>query len=101
MTKVKMTTTTTLVMEALQRADDFLTVHQLCQVTGRSNNRVTAALHSLKGYQAIEAMDVGGRLYWYATPKADTRVRTVEEKVEEVKPRKSRRARKPHQDLLS
>lgn len=102
MKRIKMTTTTTLVIEALNRADDFQTVSQLMLATGRTNNRVTAALHHLRKHHAVETMQVEGSLYWYPTPRADTRSRVVEEKAEEDKPRKTRARRlKKNQDLLS
>jgi len=92
---MKMVTTTTLVTEALVRADDFMSASQLVEATGRSTNRVTAALHHLKVHKAIQAMEVGGQLYWYATPSDDDRHRVVEEKAEETKPRRTRKTHKP------
>lgn len=93
---MKMTTTTTLVLEALTRADDFMTAHQLSEATGRSMNRVFAAVHHLKIHKAIEVIEVDNVLYWYATPDSDDRNHVVQEKVEETKPRKPRkRAKKP------
>lgn len=91
---MRMTTTTTLVLEALVRADDFMSMSQLVNATGRSTNRVTAALHHLKVHKAIQAMEAGGQLYWYATQADDDRHRVVEEKREELKPRRPRK-RKP------
>lgn len=87
----KMITTTTLVLEHLQRVDDFLTAKQLVIATGRTTNRVTAALHHLRIHKAVEAMDVDGQLYWYHTSTNDDRSRVVEEKHEETRPRKPRK----------
>jgi hypothetical protein len=103
MKKPKTITTTTLVFEALIRSDDFLTASQLIQVTSRSMNRVLAALHHLRKHQAIQAMPVAGKLYWYATPLEDDRIHVVQEKVEETKPRKPRKGgprKKKNQDLM-
>jgi hypothetical protein len=91
MRKLKETTTTHLVFEALKRADDFRTSRQLQLETGRSSNRVGAALHLLERYRAVDFVEGEGTLWWFATPGSDTRVRTVEEKAPETRPRRARR----------
>lgn len=83
-------TTTILVSEALKKADDFLTVRQITQLTHRSSNQVTAALHHLRNYHAVQAMPVAGTLYWYQTEEHDLRTRVVVEKRPEIKARKPR-----------
>ena len=92
--RLKRTTTTTLITDRLRILDDFQTTRQLIDDTHESSNRVTAALHRLRVYGAIDAMEVDGQLYWYLTPDTDTRIRTVPEKAEETKPRKPRARRK-------
>jgi hypothetical protein len=94
MKRYRETTTTTLVLEALRRADDFRTVRQLMAETQRSSNRVTAALHSLRKYGAVDCLASDGILYWYAQPpQNDTRMSTRDEYTPESKPRKVRKPR--------
>lgn len=82
-----MITTTTLIVEALERADDFMTMAQIVAATGRTTARVNVALHHLKKHRAIDAMAVEGRLYWYGTPETDSRCKQFDERVEETEPR--------------
>lgn len=89
--RLKQTTSTTLVEEALRRADDFCTMRQLVLATGRNSNQVSAALYMLRKYRAAECMDVEGTLWWYLTPDSDQRTYTIAEKTEETKPRKPRK----------
>lgn len=94
---MKRTTTTTKVMEYLIREDDFRNQYQIMHGIRESTNRTCAALHHLKKFKAVGAMDVDGTPYFYATPGEDTRQRHYDEKEEETVPRKPRksRARKP------
>ena len=85
----KRTTTTTLIVEALRRLDDFVTARGLCEATNRSANQVTAGLVHLKKHHVVAAVEQEGRLYWYLTGE-DTRGYSIEEKAEETKPRKPR-----------
>lgn len=92
MKRVKVTTTTTLVLEALHRADDFMTASQLQAVTGRAANQVFAALHHLRNHHAVQSIESDGALWWYHTEE-DSRSRVIEEKAQEIKPRKQRKPR--------
>lgn len=91
MSAFKETTSTTLVTEALEKADDFMTAKGLQQATGRNVNQVSAALHALRQYKVVEAINSEGQLFWYATPWSDTRTKVVYERSPETKPRKQRR----------
>lgn len=93
MKRLTETTATFLVFTALKDANDFLTVPQLRERTGQSVNRVSAALHMLRTYKAVECLHSDGYLWWYATPENDTRTKTVDERAPELKPRKARKPR--------
>lgn len=73
-------TWTWLTYQALLAADDFMSLQQLLEVTKASVNQLTAALHSLKMYRAVDSVESGGRLYWFATPLTDRRSRQLEER---------------------
>jgi hypothetical protein len=89
--RFKETTSTCRVMDALVRADDFMTSRQLQAALGLNCNRVSAALFHLRKYKAAEAMEADGTLWWFATPDADTRTRVVEERTPECRRRNRRR----------
>lgn len=84
-------TFTHLVFEHLVKVDDFRTAQQLQQELSIASNRVSAALHSLRTYDAVTAMAADERLWWYATPISDTRSRRVDERAPELKPRRPRK----------
>jgi len=71
-------TWTSRVEEAFARADDFLSFADLLLATGCTHNRLTAALHHLRKCRAIDSIESGGRLYWFATPDTDSRCWHVE-----------------------
>ena len=82
----KIMTTTTLIIEALRLADDFMTSRQLAFVTRRSINQVWAALLHLRRKHAVDAViqDKDSRnrpvSYWYALPEEeDEREWTLDE----------------------
>jgi hypothetical protein len=85
-------TATGLVFDALRAADDFLTLPALRVATGLDTNHVSAALCHLRKYRAVAAI-AEGSLWWYATPEDDTRLRRVEERTPERRPRSPRRRR--------
>lgn len=88
-------TSTGIVYRALCAADDFRTLAQLVVQCSLSSNRTSAALYHLKACKAVEAMEVGGTLWWFATPETDARSSTVEERTPETKPRRPRRRKTP------
>lgn len=91
----KETTTSTRVEETLEAADDFMTAAMLSKKTGRSVHDVTSALIHLRNYKAAECVEQDRRLWWFLTPKTDTRSKKVHERTPETKPRK-KVARKLH-----
>jgi len=91
--KPKEPTLTSLVEEALAASDDFMTTAMVLEATKMNRHQAEVTLHHLKNYKAISAMESDGKLWWYATPDTDTRIRHVEERVPEEAG--SRRKRKP------
>ncbi len=89
--KLKVPTATTLVLDALVRADDFLTAKQLQAVTRLDVCHVSAALHHLRKYRAAACIEQPDALWWFATCEDDLRTRTVEERVPESRRRNRRR----------
>ena len=85
-------TTTSLVVEALTRRDDFMTGAQLTAATGRGSNQVWAALSHLRNRHVVDSVESAGRLWWFLTAADDDRQRVVEERRPEDKPRRGRRA---------
>ena len=85
-------TWTSLVLEALERADDFLSMEHLLTASGAENtNQVSAALHHLAKYGAVESVVGGdGKLWWFATG-VDNRMKIVEERAREPKGNRHRR----------
>lgn len=73
----RIVTTTTLVVEALLLADDFMTARQLALATRRSGNQVWAALLHLRNKHAVGVVIQGEDSrhrpvsYWYAMPEQD------------------------------
>ncbi len=78
------------VEQALAARDDFTLLSTLVEMTKLTANQVGASLHHLKKYQVIDCMESDGRLWWYPTPGQDLRVRHLEERAPEEKPRAPR-----------
>jgi hypothetical protein len=77
----KKPTWTSLVLDVLVRADDFMSTAQVMAATGANIDQTTAALHHLSKCKAVESVVGGdGNLWWFATPDHDCRLRTVEER---------------------
>lgn len=93
MKQARVPTLTTLVQEALARADDFMTAAQLAEITKHTPNQVSTALWALSNYKVVESVESQGRLWWFLTT-TDTRTRIFEERTPETKPRRTRRATK-------
>ena len=92
MRKLKETTVTHLVEEYIRTKDDLLSAAQIQEGLKQPSNRVFAALHSLRNYKVVDAMEVDGKIYWYPLdPLLDTRTRTVPERAPETKPRKRKK----------
>lgn len=91
--RIKVPTCTTLVLEALRRADDFMTLAMIRESTGLDTCHASASLHHLRKHKAIECMESDGQLWWYATPDTDDRSRSLDERTPENKPRKPRKSK--------
>ena len=88
--KIKVTTCTKLIVDTLMHDQLLLTSYELVAYTKQPYNRVTAALYSLHKLQAVKPVYVYGLELWAATPETDTRIRKVDERVQESAPRKKR-----------
>lgn len=91
----KKPTWSSLILELLKASDDFLNLDQIKAATGASNNQATATLTYLCRRHAIECVDSGNRLWWFATAESDDRMRTHDLRVEEPKGNRVRGAKKP------
>jgi len=95
--KRKEPTWTSLVMELLERQDDFMTVEMIIeslggQLTGANRNRIYAALFHLRKHRAVDCVvEPDGKAWWYSTSKEDDRIRTVLERVLEPPGNRKRR----------
>lgn len=85
-----------LVEEQIRLKDDFITQKQLGSLLeGKANgNQISAALHLLKRYKAIDSMESDGQLWFYGTPESDTRTKTIETRVIEEPGTRAKRAYK-------
>lgn len=81
------------VEEALNRADDFLTVAQIVEATRIDLHHVAACIWWLNKMKAIESLESDGQLWWFYTPEKDKRVKRIEMRRPEDKPRRTRRVR--------
>lgn len=91
--RLKKTTNTTLVLEALIRADDFLTSKMLSDSIGITPGSVNVAVHSLQSFKAVECVEGNGKLWWFATPENDTRTKHIHERTPESRPRRPKKTK--------
>jgi hypothetical protein len=82
-------TWTSLTVEALRVADDFLNVQQLMAATGANGNQMRATVHFLKLRKVIDAMETDGVLWFYLTGQ-DERTIAIEQRVQEPKGNRTR-----------
>lgn len=69
MARFTVTSTTTLVLEALRAQDDFMNYTMLREKTREPFNRVSAACHHLRRVRAIDCIiDPEGVAWWYVLP---------------------------------
>lgn len=78
----KRPTWTSLTVETLRVMDDLLTLPQLCDLTGGTPNQISAALCMLQKYEAVEAIEGNGKLWFFLTGR-DTRSHTLAERTPE------------------
>lgn len=89
----KQTTVTTLVLELL--STDLLTQAQVRERLPQCNaNQVSAALIHLHKRHAIGFIADEKTTLWYATPDTDDRIKRVDERAPETKPRRKRSSKK-------
>lgn len=91
-------TWTSLVLDALVKADDFMTVPQLREAVkapanGAGNGLVSATIFWLAKHRAVDSVEVDGRLWWFATPGDDRRTKHLLERVPEDCKRAPRKGR--------
>jgi hypothetical protein len=82
-------TWTSLTVEALRVADDFLNMQQLMAAIGANGNQMRATLHHLKRTRVVDAMESDGVLWFYLTGE-DKRSMTVQQRVPEPKGNRTR-----------
>ena len=91
--KLKRTTTTVEILEALRAPGvDFMSARALVTATGEPYNRITAALHALRHYRAVDVViEADGIGWWFALPsESDQRQHVCREIAMEI-----HRRRKP------
>lgn len=71
------------VLEYLVRANDFVLAGTISTALGLTMDQVSAALHHLKKFKAIDYVQSQTKIYFFATPEEDTRTRILPERVPE------------------
>lgn len=89
-------TWTSLVLDALIKSDDFMTLEQIrAAVNAPTDNLTRATVYWLRKFKVIDSVVGGdGKLWWFATPGDDQRTKQLMERVPEDCPRAPRRGRK-------
>ncbi len=82
------------VLDALIAADDFLSLPALTAAAKVTTKAAKTSLGWLRHIKAVDSVDSGGTLYWYATPESDQRLRTIDAHRKEDEPRQQRRGRR-------
>ena len=77
---------TFVVLEALRTYDDFLSIEDLTHETSLPARGVKTALWWLQKVRAVDAVEVNGRTFWFATGD-DNRVRHLDMRKVEDEPR--------------
>ena len=93
MRKNREPTCTSRVKAVLQGCNDFMNNTMLRAATGCNINQVSAACHELRKYRVVDCViEKDGVAWWFALPpEYDQRIREVNERVVEVKPRRPRK----------
>jgi len=94
MKKIKETPKIKLVFDCLVQADDLLTTREIVTRTQLPLHNVSTSLRCLRLYHAVDCIEGEDQLWWFAQPEEDLRVRVVEERTPESKPRRPKRPRK-------
>jgi hypothetical protein len=96
MPRTKKPTWTSLTVEAMRLADDFMSLEQLMVATGANGNQMRATLHWLQKAKVVDNVVSAGGLYWFLTGE-DSRETTVDERTPEEPGTRRRRGRKPRE----
>jgi hypothetical protein len=78
------------VFDFLCAHDDFIRMKDIAAATGLDTRQLRQTLPWLRKCKAIDSVESGGVLYWYATPDTDQRMRTIDEHRREDEPRNAR-----------
>jgi hypothetical protein len=91
--KIKQTTTTSLVLDALREADDFMSSRMLMAKTKRTYSQVTAACFWLRKARCIDVVvNPDGQAWWFALPpESDQRHYEVHEVVVGITKKRGRK----------
>lgn len=89
---VKRPTWTRLTVDALKKADDFMSFTQLLAATGANANQMRATLHHLQARKVVDAVLVQDGPWWFLTGD-DTRSFTTDERVPEEPGNRHRRSK--------
>lgn len=60
-----------------------MTAYQLAAAIGSNTGQTTAAIFHLHKRHAIDCVESDVRLYWFATPGDDDRLKTIDERTPE------------------
>lgn len=82
-------THTSVILAALVAADDMITAAHIQSTTGLRNDIVFTTLKHLRRHCAVDSIEEGGTLYWFATPATDTRKYALGELRHEDEPRRN------------
>lgn len=80
-------------LELLQAADDFMTLHQVAEALQMTTRRASSALHNLYLAHAIDVVEAPDTLWWFATPEEDRRTRVPRERGEYTRNERHRTVR--------
>ncbi len=82
------------VFDFLCTHDDFIRMKDIATATKLELRQLRQTLPWLRKCKAIDSVESGGELFWYATPDTDTRRYRIDEHRREDEPRHARKARK-------
>jgi predicted pyridoxine 5'-phosphate oxidase superfamily flavin-nucleotide-binding protein len=98
--RLRQTTTTLLVEEALRGVDDFLSIAMLRLLTGRTRDQIHAALCHLRDHRVVDVVvNPDGTGWWFARPTSDDdRRRVIPETAMGVTKKRGQRRRRRRRD---
>lgn len=78
------------VTDALEAADDFMSLKALAEATGLNLKALRPTLWWLRKIKAVDSLESGGTLWWFLTPDTDSRSKVINAHRKEDEPRKVR-----------